>query len=212
MKIMDIGFNALNNIGSNYYVKLNEKEVLIYEDVEEKGSKTPQEKKLEKDEEKKAEQKAKESSSDELSEDEERLVRDLQSRDSEVRSHEAAHQAAGGGMTGAASYSYQQGPDGKMYAIGGEVSISMKGGSTPQETIANARQVAAAAMAPGNPSPQDYSVAASARVMEMKAQQQLAREQQEEVMGKETYKSQAVDSSADSKAIDNKDLKLPQYS
>ena len=92
-------------------------------------------------------------------------------------------------MTGAASYTYQQGPDGKMYAIGGEVSISMSSGSTPQETIANARQVAAAAMAAGDPSPQDYSVAASARVMEMKAQQQLAKQQQQEVIGKDTYKS-----------------------
>ncbi|WP_457746500.1 putative metalloprotease CJM1_0395 family protein [Sulfurimonas sp.] len=124
-----------------------------------------------------------------LNEDEKRVVRDLQSRDSQVKAHEAAHQAAGGGMTGAASYTYQQGPDGKMYAIGGEVSISTKGGSTPQEAIANARQVAAAAMAPANPSAQDYSVASSARVMEMKAQQQLSRQRLEEIQGKESYKN-----------------------
>ena len=92
-----------------------------------------------------------------------------------------------GGMTGASSYTYQQGPDGKMYAIGGEVSISMKSGSTPEETIANARQIATAAMAAGDPSPQDFAVASSARVMEMKAQQQLAREQQEETLGKAIY-------------------------
>ena len=212
MKIMDIGFNALNNIGSNYYVKLNEKEVLIYEDVEEESSKTPQEKKLEKDEEKKTKEESVKSSSDELSEDEERLVRELQAIDSEVRAHEAAHQAAGGGMTGAASYTYQQGPDGKMYAIGGEVSITMKTGSTPEETIANARQIAAAAMAAGNPSPQDYSVASSARVMEMKAQQQLARQQQEEMMGKDTYKSQNTDST-DLSLNDKKNntTELPEY-
>ena len=90
-------------------------------------------------------------------------------------------------MTGAASYTYQQGPDGKMYAIGGEVSISMRSGSTPQETIANARQIATAAMAAGNPSPQDHAVAASARVMEMKAQQQLAKQHHEEVIGKDSY-------------------------
>ncbi len=107
-------------------------------------------------------------------------VNKLQARDSEVRAHEAAHKAAGGGLAGSASYSYQRGPDGKMYAIGGEVSISFEKGSTPQETIANARQVAAAAMAPANPSPQDFSVAASARMMELSAQQELVKQLQEE--------------------------------
>jgi hypothetical protein len=46
-------------------------------------------------------------------------------------------------------------------------------------------------MAAGSPSPQDYAVASSARVMEMKAQQQLAKEQQQEILGQETYKSQS---------------------
>ena len=128
------------------------------------------------------------SASDELSDDEKRLVNDLQSRDAEVRTHEAAHQAAGGGMTGRASYSYQQGPDGKMYAIGGEVSISFKSASSPEETISNAAQVIAAAMAPSSPSGQDFAVASSARVMQMKAEQQLNREKQEELIGKEIYK------------------------
>lgn len=128
----------------------------------------------------------------ELSLEEQEQVKELQARDTEVRAHEAAHQAAGGGMTGAASLSYQRGPDGKIYAIGGEVSISMKQGSTPEETIANARQIMAAAMAPANPSPQDYSVASSARVMEMKAQQQLVREQQEALMGQRSYKDSST--------------------
>ncbi len=134
---------------------------------------------IEKDKEKQTPQK--------LTTDEERVVRDLQSRDSEVKAHEAAHQAAGGGMTGAASYTYQQGPDGKMYAIGGEVSIAMKEGRTPQEKIANARQVAAAAMAPANPSPQDYAVASSARVMEMKAQQELTKLELEKITSTSNY-------------------------
>ena len=175
MNIMNIGLNTLYDIGSNYAIKLNDKEILVYEEDETIKSKKPHAKKLEKN------------SSEELSVEEEQLVGELQSRDSEVKAHEAAHQAAGGGMTGAASYTYQQGPDGKMYAIGGEVSISMSSGATPQETIAKARQVAAAAMAAGDPSPQDYAVASSARVMEMKAQQQLTKQQQEETLAKETY-------------------------
>ena len=192
MNIMHIGLTTLNDIGSSYYIQINDREVLVVEEDELRSHKLSDSEKKDKEikEAKETEEASKIASSDKLSEDEERLVRDLSSRDSEVKAHEAAHQAAGGGMTGAASYTYQQGPDGKMYAIGGEVSISMKSGSTPEETIANARQIAAAAMAAGDPSPQDYAVASSARVMEMKAQQLLAKEQQEELQGKEIYKSQ----------------------
>ena len=193
MEIMQVGLNTLYDIGSNYTMRLNDEEMLVVEKDKLRTRKTSESEKIDKEIKKESDNKAKKNSSkDELSPDEERLVRDLQARDSEVKAHEAAHQAAGGGMTGAASYTYQQGPDGKMYAIGGEVSITMKTGSTPEETIANARQIAAAAMAAGNPSPQDYAVASSARVMEMKAQQQLAREQQEELMGKETYKDSST--------------------
>ncbi|MEJ2373466.1 MAG: putative metalloprotease CJM1_0395 family protein, partial [Sulfurimonas sp.] len=90
-----------------------------------------------------------------------------------------------------ASFSYQKGPDGKMYAIGGEVPISFKEGSTPEETIANARQVVAAAMAPANPSPQDYAVASSARMMEMQAQQELVKKLQEEQNAQAGHKTYA---------------------
>lgn len=182
---MQVGLSTLYDIGNNYSVRLNEKELLVYEKVESEKLKDPVKKQLEEAEEKKDKENSLQPN--ELSEDEKRLVKDLQARDREVKAHEAAHQAAGGGMTGAATFTYQQGPDGKMYAIGGEVSISTPAASTPEEAIANARQVVAAAMAPGNPSPQDFSVAASARVMEMKAQQQLAKEQQEEIIGKDTY-------------------------
>ncbi|MDA3907929.1 MAG: putative metalloprotease CJM1_0395 family protein [Sulfurimonas sp.] len=166
---MNIGLNTLYDIGSNYSIKTNDKE-----------QETPDEKK--------AVEKSK--STDELSQDEKRLVLDLQSRDTEVRAHESAHQS-GGASTGAASYTYQQGPDGKMYAIGGEVSVSFQSGSTPQETIANAQAVIASALAPADPSGQDLAVASSAMVMMMKAQQQVAREAQEAVTGKETYKNEA---------------------
>lgn len=182
---MQIGLNTLYDIGSAYTIKINEKEMLVVEEDKLR--------KVEKSDDNPLEEKKdilKSNSSDKLSQDEQRLVKDLASRDSEVRAHEAAHQASGGGMTGAATFTYQQGPDGKMYAIGGEVSISMKSGSSPQETIANARQIATAAMAAGDPGPQDFAVASSARVMEMKAKQQLAKQEQESVMGKEIYQNE----------------------
>ncbi len=55
--------------------------------------------------------------------EEQRVVDALQSRDREVRQHERAHQAAGAGHTGPVSYTFQKGPDGRLYAIGGEVGI-----------------------------------------------------------------------------------------
>src|SRR5712692_3393491 len=48
----------------------------------------------------------------------------LAETDRHVRSHEQAHLAAAGQYArGGPSYQYQTGPDGKQYAIGGEVSI-----------------------------------------------------------------------------------------
>ena len=185
---MQIGSSSLYDVGSSYTIKLNEKELLVIDEdpVDKKRQETKRSQKEKELQEKKV-QESKKSDPTELSEDEKKLVKGLQARDSEVKAHEAAHQAAGGGMTGAASYTYQQGPDGKMYAIGGEVSISTQGGSTPEETIAKARQIAASAMAPGSPSGQDFAVATSAKMMEMKAQQQLTKEKQEEIQGLQTY-------------------------
>lgn len=187
---MDIGLNTSYNISSNYSTKSQNKEQSSIE-----------EDKLANDEEKEVKK-----SKDELSEGEKRMLLELQSRDAEVRAHEAAHQS-GGASTGGATYTYQQGPDGKMYAIGGEVSISFQTGSTPQETIANAQAVIASALAPADPSSQDMAVASSAIVMMMKAQQQLARETQDEIMGKETYKNEA-DKSDNTQSKSN-DLDIP---
>lgn len=196
---MEIGSESHYNIGINYSIKLNEEEILVFEDDPLREKKTSDEEKIEKEQEEK--KSAEDSSTEKLSEDEKRLVQDLRSRDAEVRTHEAAHQAAGGGMTGAASYTYQQGPDGRMYAIGGEVSISIPSGSTPQESMRNAQQAIAAAMAPADPSGQDFAVASSAMVMLMKAQQQLLKETQEGILGKEVYKSEAQKNTQDKKDI-----------
>lgn len=196
---MEIGSASHYNIGINYSIKLNEEEILVFEDDPLREKKTSDEEKIEKEQEEK--KSAEDSSTEKLSEDEKRLVQDLRSRDAEVRTHEAAHQAAGGGMTGAASYTYQQGPDGRMYAIGGEVSISIPSGSTPQESMRNAQQAIAAAIAPADPSGQDFAVASSAMVMLMKAQQQLLKESQESMLGKEVYKSEAQKNTQDKKDI-----------
>lgn len=105
-------------------------------------------------------------------------LRELRQRDAEVRAHEKAHMAAGGQyVAGGPSYEYQQGPDGRQYAIGGHVSIDASAiPDDPEASAAKARQVRRAALAPGEPSAQDRAVAARAAAQEARA----SREQQEE--------------------------------
>ena len=87
----------------------------------------------------------------------------LQTTDRAVRAHEAAHVAAGGSyVQGAASFTYQTGPDGKRYAVGGEVSIDVSKEQTPAATIQKMEIVRAAALAPADPSATDRAVASSA--------------------------------------------------
>lgn len=89
-------------------------------------------------------------------------IQQLQQRDSEVRAHEQAHAAIGGSYAGSPSYEYQTGPNGKKYAVGGEVSIDVSKEATPEETIRKMQTVHAAALAPAEPSSQDRKVAAQA--------------------------------------------------
>lgn len=119
-----------------------------------------------------------------LTPDQQQQVSDLRQRDAEVRQHEAAHQAAGGAHAGGASYTYQRGPDGKNYAIGGEVQVDVSRASTPEATISKMEQVKAAALAPAEPSPQDQRVASLADAIKAQAQQELRQQSQEQGGGK----------------------------
>lgn len=115
-----------------------------------------------------------------LSPEAEAIVTELQTRDREVRAHEQAHMAAGAGLTGGASYTYQTGPDGQRYAVGGEVSIDTGAiAGDPSATIEKAEQVRKAALAPANPSAQDLSVAASATQTITAAEVELSKMEQE---------------------------------
>lgn len=111
-------------------------------------------------------------------------IQELSDRDREVRAHEAAHQAAGGRYTGPATYSFERGPDGKMYAVGGEVSVdTSKVADDPRATIEKMRTVHAAALAPANPSAQDMRVAAQAMMALLQAQLELAKSSSDEQPG-----------------------------
>jgi hypothetical protein len=112
-----------------------------------------------------------------LTPDQKQQVAKLQVRDKEVKAHEAAHVAAGGGFVrGGAKFSYETGPDGNRYAVGGEVSIDTSPvKDNPEATIAKMQTVRSAALAPANPSGQDRSVAAAATSQEVQARQEVSK-------------------------------------
>ncbi len=120
-------------------------------------------------------------STTELSREDQERIRELKSRDTEVRSHEQAHVAAGGQyVTGGPTYSFQQGPDGHRYAVGGEVGIDASAESDPEATIRKMQAVRAAALAPAQPSGQDRKVAASAARNTNQARAELREEHSRE--------------------------------
>lgn len=117
-----------------------------------------------------------------LSEEEIRQLRQLQTTDREVRAHEQAHKAAAGAYaTGGPTYEYVTGPDGKRYAVGGEVQIDTSPvPDNPEATVQKAQTIRRAALAPAEPSSQDRAVAAKASQLENQARQQIREEQQAE--------------------------------
>ncbi|MBU0567723.1 hypothetical protein KJ693_06605 [bacterium] len=122
-----------------------------------------------------------EESSKELTEEEKKEVEKLKKRDQEVRQHEQTHiRASGGNSIGSPRYEYETGPDGKRYAVGGEVNIDMSKEDTPKETLQKAREIERGALAPSEPSSADRKVAQEARQMQREARQEIASEGREE--------------------------------
>ncbi len=108
------------------------------------------------------------------------IIGQLAKRDREVRSHEMAHATVGGSTTGSPSYSFEVGPDGKKYAVDGEVKVDLSiVAGDPKATIIKMQKVYDAALAPVNPSPQDIRVAASATQKILTAQSELLTQQRE---------------------------------
>jgi hypothetical protein len=126
-----------------------------------------------------------------------RQVQQLKARDREVRTHEQAHLAAGGSLTkGGASYTYERGPDGKNYAVGGEVQIaSARIPGDPEATARRAEQVQRAATAPASPSAQDRAVAAQAAALASQARAEATAEANPETS--KEYRAEATPISND---------------
>ncbi len=116
----------------------------------------------------------------EFSQEEQQKLEYLKSRDREVKTHEQAHLSAAGGLAmGGASFTYEKGPDGSSYAIGGEVNIDTSAAvGDPIATLKKAETIRRAALAPTNPSAQDKAVASQAAAMANKARAEIFQQNQ----------------------------------
>ena len=146
----------------------------------------------------------------ELTESKQAQVQQLQRIDAEVKRHERAHRAAGGPYAGPPSYQYVKGPDGKLYAVSGEVSIDAGPEASPEATIQKLETVIRAANAPANPSAQDKAVAAQARQAIVEAEAKLRAEQREEAERERVSKAELealTETSADKNGQDSLAIK-----
>ena len=130
-------------------------------------------------------QQRKQKAQKEQQESEQKMIEQLSARDREVRAHEQAHAAVGGQYAGSPAYTYQRGPDGVSYAIGGEVQIDTSPiPNDPEATLRKAEQIARAASAPAEPSGQDRAVAAQAAKMAQQARVEISQKISEKTVEK----------------------------
>lgn len=101
----------------------------------------------------------------------------LKETDAEVKAHEQAHKSATGGLrTSVANYETEKGPDGREYAVAGEVGISFTEGTDAKKNLENAQTLKRAALAPSEPSAQDRAIAQKADSLIRKYKQEIARD------------------------------------
>ena len=118
---------------------------------------------------------------DGLTDAERRKLAALKARDRQVREHERAHQIAGGHYASSPTYRTVRGPDGKSYAVGGEVRIDTSVvPNNPEATIRKMQTVKRAALAPQEPSSADRAVAAEAAAKIVRARQEIQERKIEE--------------------------------
>lgn len=108
-------------------------------------------------------------------------IAELAGRDREVRAHEQAHSSVGGAYAGSPTYSFKRGPDGRSYAVGGEVGVDVSPiPNDPEATLRKMEVVQRAALAPADPSAQDRRVAAQAQAQAAEARAEIVTQRREE--------------------------------
>ncbi len=103
--------------------------------------------------------------------DYQRVLEKFKNSDSRVRTHEQAH-AASGATTSPINYKYQVGPDGKMYAVGGEVRLDTSIPKDPKEASFKLSQIQRASSAPSDMSGADAQISIQANLNKLLLQSQ----------------------------------------
>ena len=96
----------------------------------------------------------------------ERVLSKFKAQDSQIRAHEQLH-ASKGNTTTPISYSYTQGPDGKMYVSGGHVRLDVSMPDDPKAAAFKLNQIKEAASAPSDLSGADNAIATAANLNKM---------------------------------------------
>ncbi|OOV88461.1 putative metalloprotease CJM1_0395 family protein [Oceanospirillum linum] len=141
------------------------------------------------------------------------VISELSKRDQEVRAHEEAHASVGGRYASAPSYDMTEGPDGREYAVGGQVTIDTSPvPDDPEATLDKSQVVERAALAPAQPSEQDLKVAAEARAMGNEARVEiLERDFHERVTESENTKDSNDTGLTDEPSQNEPDELYPQF-
>jgi hypothetical protein len=96
--------------------------------------------------------------------DYERVLDKFKSMDSNIKSHEQLH-ASLANTSSSINYTYQEGPDGKMYINGGYVRLDTSMPDDPKQAMLKLDQIKKASTAPSEMSAADASISRSANIM-----------------------------------------------
>lgn len=92
-----------------------------------------------------------------------RVLQKFKNKDAQIKSHEQVH-ATIGATTSPISYVYQQGPDGKMYAVGGSVRFDVSIPKDPEAAQLKLDQIKRAASSASDPSAADMAISSQANM------------------------------------------------
>ena len=95
-----------------------------------------------------------------------RVLEKFKQSDSDIRTHEQIH-ASIGHTTTPISYNYQQGPDGKMYAVGGHVRLDTSIPDDPKAAAFKLDQIQRASSGPAELSSADVGISTQANLNKM---------------------------------------------
>ena len=95
-----------------------------------------------------------------------RVLNKFKHSDANIQSHEQTH-ASIGRTTAPISYTYQEGPDGKMYAIGGHVKLDTSIPDDPKAALFKLDQIKRASLGPSDVSGADIGIASQVNLNKM---------------------------------------------